>query len=106
MEELILELYRISGINKLQKYYFGQYFSKENKVFRDRLINELAIYYQNIKRQLWFAKLDDSSLGFNSRVALFNIKGLITLHQKTDSKYVQIYRIFQKEASEVQKNKS
>jgi len=98
-----LELYRISGINKLQKYYFGQYFSKENEVFRDRLINELAIYYQNIKRQLRFAQLDDSSLGFNSRVALFNIKGLITLHQKADSKYVQIYRIFQKEASEVRK---
>ena len=84
--------YYISGIQKAQKRFFQEYFGKPDSRETDTLVNVVRSYTAELRDQMEQSGLNLSQLSLNSRTALFNIEGLVSLHLHQAHPYVNIYR--------------
>ncbi len=87
-----MEIYHIPGIQKIRKQFFGEFFRKKGTPEADELVAVAQRYIASLRDQMERAGTNLSQLTLNSRTALFNIEGLISLHLRRAHPYVSVYQ--------------
>ncbi len=84
--------YRLTGIVRAQREVFRFYYDHPQAASRNRLMRHWEHQLKEIAAFFQRKQIPENALNLNSRCALFNLRGLVSLHYQGSHPYVQHYR--------------